>query len=130
MRKISEHLEKYRVTTGKIGSDSSYGNNGCFQIPHPNKFRKGNPGFFTVIISDQCSWEHVSVSLPHRCPTWDEMCHIKSVFFKPEECVVQYHPREQDYVNCHRYCLHMWKPLEAELPIPPSIFVGHKEIQA
>lgn len=64
-------------------------------------------------------WEHVSVSLVNRCPTWDEMCFVKDLFWSPEETVVQYHPRASEYVNNHPYCLHLWRPIGVGLPLPP-----------
>lgn len=45
-----------------------------------------------VVWSFGGGWEHVSVSFASRCPTWDEMCEVKDIFWTPEECVVQYHP--------------------------------------
>lgn len=57
------------------------------------------------------------------CPTWEEMCVIKEMFFEPEERVVQYHPPESEYVNSHPYCLHLWRYTVAEFPHPPAIFV-------
>lgn len=36
----------------------------------------------------------------------------------------------KDYVNYHPYCLHIWKPQRAILPMPPSCFVGPKEGQS
>lgn len=78
---------------------------------------------FGVVYSNGGGWDHVSVSLPNRCPTWDEMCTIKDIFFNENECCIEYHPKKQDYVNIHRYCLHIWKPQDIELPTPPKIFV-------
>ena len=68
-------------------------------------------------------WDHVSVSLAGRCPTWEEMCFIKELFFKPDEPAMQLHP-VKDYVNNHPYCLHLWRPLNAEIPLPPALLVG------
>lgn len=109
--------EKFRVTKGAMGSDSSYGNNGAFWV-------KTKKSVFTVIASDQLGWEHVSVSLPSRCPTWEEMCFIKSLFWSDDDCVVQYHPSKDQYVNNHSYCLHLWRPIENQFPVPPSFMVG------
>lgn len=55
-------------------------------------------------------WEHVSVSLLHRNPSWNEMCFIKDLFFEPEEMCLQSHPKKSEYVNMHAHCLHIWKP--------------------
>lgn len=75
-------------------------------------------------------WEHVSASLPSRCPTWDEMCAIKALFWRPDEVVVQYHPAESEYVNNHPFCLHLWRPCDGVFPVPPSIAVGYKGVRA
>ncbi len=69
------------------------------------------------------AWEHVSVSLPTRCPDWAEMCWVKDLFFGPEECVVQFHPPEFVRVNIHPFCLHLWKVVGVEFPAPPSTCV-------
>lgn len=81
---------------------------------------------FTIITSCDKSWEHVSVSTRKRCPTWEEMCIFKNLFWLPEEAVMQLHPPERDHVNNHLYCLHLWKPVQLEIPLPPSIMVGVK----
>lgn len=78
---------------------------------------------FRVTATNGGGWDHVSVSLRNRCPSWDEMCKIKDIFFGPEECVVQYHPAQSEYVNIHPYCLHLWKPQNRSIPVPPKIFV-------
>lgn len=103
-----------------MGSDDSYGNNGCFIVPfHSTKF--------TVIASDGEGWEHISVSLPNRCPNWEEMCYMKKLFWGEDECVVQYHPAKSEYVNNHPNCLHLWRPINEKLPTPPAILVGIKD---
>lgn len=83
---------------------------------------------FTIIASWGQGWDHVSVSTRNRCPSWDEMCIIKDVFFHPYEAVMQLHPPESEYVNNHPYCLHLWRPQEQPIPLPPSIMVGFKEL--
>jgi hypothetical protein len=72
------------------------------------------------------NWEHVSVSLENRTPVWDEMCFVKNLFWREDECVVQYHPPKSEYVNHHPYCLHLWRPMNVGFPLPPSILVGPK----
>lgn len=109
--------EKFRITKGPMGSNESFGNNGAFWV-------KTKKCVFTVIASDQAGWEHVSVSLPTRCPTWEEMCFIKNLFWDEEDCVVQFHPSKKDYVNNHPYCLHLWRPTEGMMPTPPNFMVG------
>jgi hypothetical protein len=69
-------------------------------------------------------WEHVSVSLPNRCPTWAEMDRVKRLFWSDEDTVLQLHPPRSLWVNCHPYCLHLWRPIGVALPLPPSALVG------
>ena len=94
-------------------SDTRFGNNGAFRVQ-----LKGGQ-WVNVIASDQGGWEHVSVSRSDRCPTWDEMCQVRALFFEPEDVVVQFHPAASQYINVHPNCLHLWRPIEADIPIPP-----------
>jgi hypothetical protein len=73
-------------------------------------------------------WEHVSVSTRRRMPNWIEMSWVKDLFWDDEACVVQYHPRKSQYVNMHKYTLHMWRRIEG-FPEPPSIAVGVKGVE-
>ena len=79
---------------------------------------------FRVVATTGDGWDHVSVSTQKRCPTWEEMDWIANLFFKPDEAAVQFHVPASDHINCHPHCLHWWRPLDALLPRPPSIFVG------
>ena len=107
--------EQYRIKDGPFGSQKEDGNNGCFSV-----------GPFNVIASDGMGWEHVSVSLLTRCPTWGEMCMIKDLFWDEEECVVQFHPPKSVYVNNHPNVLHLWKTKGKNIETPPTILVGIK----
>lgn len=62
-----------------------------------------------VIASVEEGWEHVSVSLGNRCPTWDEMCFVKNLFWDEEDMVIQFHPAKSEYINLHPYALHLWR---------------------
>lgn len=79
---------------------------------------------FLIVASWGKGWDHVSVSLVNRCPTWDEMCHVKDLMFEPQECAVQYHPAQSQYVNCHPYCLHLWRAQSEAVAIPPTWMIG------
>lgn len=78
------------------------------------------------IFSYQLGWEHLSVSMPSKTPSWDQMCKMKDIFWNDDETCVQFHPKKEDYVNNHPHCLHIWKPVNEKLPIPPSILVGFR----
>jgi hypothetical protein len=81
-----------------------------------------------IVASDDQGegWEHVSVSHAKRVPDWDEMCYVKSLFWLPQETVMQLHPPEAEYVNNHPRCLHLWRSTKVPIPLPPSIYVGIK----
>jgi hypothetical protein len=115
--------EKCRIVTGRIGSNSSFGNNGAFELP---PIRGGRKMF--VIASDGMGWEHVSVHVLDgkelRTPTWGEMCCVKDLFWDEEDVVMQLHPKQSEYVNNHPHTLHLWRPTDAAIPTPPSILVG------
>lgn len=121
---MSFHVpDKLRIATGRLSSTCKDGNNGAFEITlrHSQKF--------LVIASDGMGWEHVSVSRRDRCPTWEEMCQIKGIFWDGADCIVQYHPPESEYVNNHPYCLHLWRPMDVALPMPNSMMVGIKNTE-
>lgn len=110
----------HRVLLGPYASSNTDGNNGVFMIKLPTG------AMAMAIASDGLGWEHVSVSIPReeRCPTWEEMCAVKRIFWEEEDTVVQYHPPRSQYVNRHLYCLHLWRPTGTNLPTPPTILIG------
>jgi hypothetical protein len=114
---LPPNIEKLRITTGPMASDLSYGMNGAFEIPYASDV-------LYVVISNGAGWDHASVSLRHRCPTWDEMHWIKNIFFEKEETVIQFHPPESEYVNNHSNCLHLWRHQNIEVIRPPGFLVG------
>lgn len=121
--------EKFRLRKHKVlGSDSSFGNNGFFIIPH-YRIRDYE---IRCQVSDGLGWEHVSVTIARegekasRCPTWEEMCFVKSTFWDKQDCVIEYHPPESEYVSNHHFCLHLWKPTTVDIPLPDSLMVGIK----
>lgn len=116
-------MEKCRVKTGPMKSDATLGFCGAFFIPMQQTGRH-----LKVVSSDGGGWEHVSVSLHDRTPTWEEMCYIKDLFWNPSEAVMQLHPPETEYVNNMRYCLHLWRPTDATVPLPPQYMVGIKSL--
>lgn len=80
----------------------------------------------SVIWSEGFGWEHVSVSpfKKKNIPSWEDMCRLKEMFFKDDEAVIQIHPRKADYVNFDSNCLHLWRPTDEHLPLPPTFMVG------
>jgi hypothetical protein len=119
--KLNPDLERYRQTKGtwKSSPGKPFG---LFYVPFRTAMLK-------VIACDglETGWDHVSVSLPNRCPNWEEMCHVKSLFWDDEDTVMQFHPPKSEYVNNHPYCLHLWRPVGKAVELPPSILVGIKQ---
>lgn len=113
--------EKFRLKKGSYATEAKDGNNGVF-ICKSAKFKRA----LRCIASDGMDWEHVSVSLADRCPTWEEMCYIKSLFWGEDDLVLQYHPPKSDYVSYAEYCLHLWRPINTEVTRPPFYLVGPK----
>lgn len=129
-------LNRVRVRFGPYASNPSDRFNGMFEFALPGEARR-----IRCIASD-CSdlqetplagmpqWQHVSVSFgpgSKRAPSWELMCRIKDLFWEPDDVVIQFHPAKKDYVNFHPGCLHLWRPLGQELPVPPAIYVGPRE---
>lgn len=74
----------------------------------------------TVIFSEeQDGWEHVSFSAydHSKCPSWEEMCQLKDIFWEDEEEVIQIHPKKSQYVNIMPNCLHLWRNKDYPLPM-------------
>jgi hypothetical protein len=120
---MSFHVpNQYRLREGPLQTTDAAGNNGAFAVYLAHGQR------VAVIASDggltDGPWEHVSVSRRDRCPLWDEMCQVKSLFWDAEDCVVQYHPPASRYVNAHPFCLHLWRRPGYAFPLPPSLLVG------
>ena len=51
------------------------------------------------------------------------MENIKNKFFEDNEFVVEYHPKKEDYVNNKENCLHIWSPLDKEMPYPDLLAI-------
>jgi hypothetical protein len=118
-------LEQYRDRRSEL---EFYGENGgategMFRVRL--KRRDGHQGAkLTIIASVGEGWEHVSVSTPTRCPTWDEMEYVKRMFFEAHETVMQLHVPSADHISLHHFCLHLWRPIAAEIPRPPAFMVA------
>jgi len=121
-----------RVTTGPLSSAPGAGQYGAFRLLSPE------PGWTLWLVCDDgadpdhpTGWEHVSVSARRgnkvgdvRTPTWKEMVYVKATCWDPEDVVVQFHPRQSEYVNVHPHVLHLWRHRELVFPTPPADLVG------
>lgn len=127
---VSSLLTAGRIRVGPYASLDSWGLTGAFCVACPATGR----GLRIIASRGEeweaaglplPAWEHVSVSLdqPRKCPSWPEMLWVKDLFWEPGECVVQFHPPQEVKVNRHEGCLHLWRPLGAEIPLPPMTCV-------
>jgi hypothetical protein len=120
---LPEKLEAGRLTEGPMASRPDWGAYGAFFVQGPC----GEELKIVASGGDETAWEHVSVSTRRRPPNWQEMCFVKDLFWSEEECVIQFHPPKSCYVNNHPFCLHLWRPIDGHVRLPPSILVGVKD---
>jgi hypothetical protein len=116
--------ETNRVTTGIFSSDKSFGNNGVFKFDYEDKI-------IYCIASDGSGWEHVSISIRGdkiEIPSWNIMNWIKNIFWGEDDIVIQIHPAKKDYINNHVGVLHLWRPIDKEIPVPDTILIGFKDL--
>lgn len=119
--------EQYRWNNAPAGFGTNEGDPyGAFIIG--GRYACGRQLRIIAADGEETGWEHVSVSIPEstKCPSWDEMCLVKNLFWDEDETVVQFHPPKSEYVNNHVGCLHLWRWIEGTIPIPPSNLVGIK----
>lgn len=93
-------------------------NFGTFWVPSPT-----SAGSLNVLVSIGEGWDHVSASCKNRPPNWTEMDFIKRLFFEPDEVAMQLHVAVEDHINCHPNVLHLWRPHDQVIPLPPKNFV-------
>jgi len=114
MRNLSE-LNRHRVPhpfTDELCDDES----GVFLLPMD--------GETVCVVASVCEgWEHVSVSLDDRRPTWAEMEDVKQMFFDVDETVIQIHTPGDYVISFGENCLHLWRPTDGNVPLPPKWMV-------
>jgi hypothetical protein len=121
------HLEPYRQHLPNWEECTPGSTRGFFLITANSlmlKVMASDGNYKEVGLGPEYAWEHVSVSTNIRCPTWQEMDFVKDQFWLPEETVIQLHVPKHRHVNVHPYCLHLWRPLFAAIPLPPRDAVG------
>jgi hypothetical protein len=120
MRNLTD-LQKHRrldwelLIAGQMGDSQ----NGCFTITFAGTK-------LHCVAGSGLGWDHVSVSTAERCPTWEEMSHVYSLFAEPGETWMQLHVPPEKHINCHPFCLHLWRPHLGSIPTPPDLMVGPK----
>lgn len=109
MKDLGE-LRQYAVQIGLDG--------GAFKVPYRGRI-------LLVVAAYGSGWDHVSVSLQdgNRPPNWAEMEHVKRLFFKDEECAMQLHVPVAEHISIHPNVLHLWRPQNGTIPMPPRLMV-------
>lgn len=108
-RRIDWELRAHGVVGDRFG--------GCFEVPVGQML-------LHVIAASGGNWDHVSVSLAQRTPTWEEMSAVHRMFAKSTEVWMQLHVTPSAHINVHPYCLHLWRPHHRDIPTPPALFVA------
>jgi len=126
MMRVREKLEQYRLMSGPYASNPGDLHGAFVDVPGPCGMTLNiiaTDGYTEEGLPPEAAdWEHVSVS-GRRMPNWQEMCYVRDLFWSPTNWVVQFHPPQTEYVNCHPNCLHLWA-FNGVMPTPPSILVG------
>lgn len=95
------------------------------EIPSPTvgarAFRLGRLAVLvsTASPADGSTWYHVSVSHRDRIPLYEELAKVKKAFIGAEREALQVFPREDQHVNHHPRCLHLWSRLDG--PVMPDL---------
>lgn len=121
MRDLTD-IERYRRRTIEVlAFYGSYGdkNNGVFDFISPQ-----TGAWLMVIASTGMEWDHVSVSVKHRCPNWTEMDFVKRMFFNDDETAMQLHVPVNEHLSFAGTTLHLWRPQKQPIPRPPNLLVG------
>lgn len=126
-------MDRYRVKSGPLieywgtpGDETC----GAFLVPMDKQARVRLAHFAGItkiakcIISGSEGWDHVSISFPDRCPTWEEMEGLKRLFFEPDAVCMQLHVGVAEHLSHHPFCLHIWHPHGVDIPLPPPEFVA------
>jgi hypothetical protein len=115
LEKLSK-ANRWRITTGKVGSSPEDGFNGHFMVPMEGEM-------WHVILCDKMGWRHLScTNAPKKIlPNFRVMCRLKACFFADDAWVVQFHP-PADVADDHDY-LHLWQYIDGEMPHPWIVLV-------
>ena len=122
MRDLS-HLDKYVVACDPGGK--------AFCLPFRIGRGRKKSTYLNVIASWIDGWDHVSVTVSGgtpRCPTWEEMCFVKDETLGEKVWAMQLHPPKAENISIHNYCLHMWRPHDESIPLPPTYKINGKKV--
>lgn len=114
MIEILQHLDRLGANVLQAGADED----------HPGAWGiAAKLGDMMLVLSCGAGWDHVSVSLPYRVPNYEEMKAIKRLCFRDDEWAMELHAPPSKHISRHPYCLHLWRPQDTPIPIPPEDMV-------
>ena len=106
-------LGELAAYAAQIGLDG-----GAYKIPFQGRT-------LLVVAAYGSGWDHLSVSLirGNRPPNWAEMEYVKRLFFKDTETAMQLHVPVAEHLSIHPHVLHLWRPQNGKIPLPPKVMV-------
>ena len=122
---LSDGLEEGRIQAGWNGTKPNSGPAGAF-VYH---FRQNLTAHIVADAGQATGWEHVSAhmefynragKLSKRSPSWGEMHKIKRLFWYDSEVVMQLHSKDCDWKHGAEYVVHLWRPINEIVPVPPK----------
>lgn len=84
----------------------------------------GDGAELRVIAASGMGWDRVSLGRADRCPDWAETDQLKRMLFRDGEAAMQMHVPVADHISHHPRCLHLWRPLDLDILLPPSLMVA------
>jgi len=68
-------------------------------------------------------WKHASLTMARaELPSWGDISMMKNDFFGRDAYAIQILPPSSEYVNAHKYCMHLWQYLDGlKWPIPETV---------
>lgn len=111
-----EHLEQLREVTPNVlppewREDSETGTFG-------GRVWRSRDGLLVLasmrVEDDGHSWLHLSFSRKDRLPSYRDCCRVKRVFIGPKNKAIQVFPSEDEHVNFHPRCLHLFHRLDGD----------------
>lgn len=66
-------------------------------------------GEYSIIVSIDAGYWHMSVSHPTRYPYWNDLVNFRYKYLPNEIMVAQLFPPKEEYVNVHPNCFHLWQ---------------------
>lgn len=81
------------------------------------EFKEGvfQKGELRIIVSLDAGLWHISISHPSRLPTYEELKEARYVFAPDNIYMAQIFPPQDQFINVHPYCLHLYQLSDVEI---------------